>query len=86
MKTLEEYRKEIDEIDIKILDLLARRFNIVREIGKCKKEKGLPVIDKTREAEKIACLIEEAKKLNLGESVIKNIWSVIFNEAYQLEK
>lgn len=86
MKTLEEYRKEIDEIDIKILDLLARRFTVVQEIGKLKKEKGLPVIDKIREAAKIAYLIQESKKFNLSESVIKKIWSVIFNQAYQLEK
>ena len=37
-KTLEDYRKEIDKIDEELLHTLAKRFDVVRKIGKLKKE------------------------------------------------
>ena len=46
---LSELRKKLDETDYKILESLASRFNIVKEIGKLKKEQSIKVQDKKRE-------------------------------------
>jgi len=45
--TLEKIRKEIDEIDIEIQDLLEKRFSLVLQALKYKKK----VLDKKREEE-----------------------------------
>lgn len=50
---LEDYRKDIDNIDQKIVSLLDERLNTCKEIGKYKKENNLPVLDSKREEEKI---------------------------------
>lgn len=47
---LEDWRKEIDSIDGKIVALLNRRAAAAREIGKIKAKAGLPVIDLERES------------------------------------
>ncbi len=53
VKDLKEYRKEIDGIDREIAELLEKRFDLVREIGRVKEKEGLPVADAARESEKI---------------------------------
>lgn len=46
---LSELREKLDEIDYKILESLANRFNIAKEIGKLKKEQSIKIQDKNRE-------------------------------------
>jgi monofunctional chorismate mutase len=48
---IEKLRKEIDLIDERILELLRKRMRISVEIGRMKREKGIPIYDERREAE-----------------------------------
>ncbi len=48
-KKLEELRKEISELDQKIVELLDKRIGIAKEIGLTKEKLGLPIIDPERE-------------------------------------
>ena len=50
-KTLEDYRKIIDEQDEAILQALRKRVDAVKEIGSIKQREGLPLIDSRREEE-----------------------------------
>jgi len=45
---LENYRREIDDIDEEIIQLMARRMRLVREIGAVKKEKNIAVLQPER--------------------------------------
>lgn len=47
--SLEDWRNEIDRIDLEIVNLLQRRISIVEEIGKVKAKLGLPLVDLERE-------------------------------------
>lgn len=51
MKTIEELRSEIDQIDKDIIQLLDKRFNICKDVGLCKKNSGSNVYDITREGQ-----------------------------------
>ncbi len=51
LEKLKIKRRELDKIDKEILDLLRRRFEVIKEITETKKEAGLPVYDKSREEE-----------------------------------
>lgn len=46
---LEDYRQEIDRLNMEIVDAVSRRMNVVEEIGQYKKENGMDVVDKGRE-------------------------------------
>ena len=50
---LKEYRREIDEIDGQLVELLKRRLGISAEIGKYKAANRLPIYDPEREREKL---------------------------------
>lgn len=46
---LEHWRREIDDVDDVILEALELRARTVREIGRYKKNHGLPILDEARE-------------------------------------
>lgn len=46
---LAEYRRQIDAVDLKIVELLNARTEIVHEIGRIKREFALPVYEPKRE-------------------------------------
>jgi len=46
---LNNARAEINKIDIEIVKLLEKRFNIVNEIGCYKRKQKLPIYDEARE-------------------------------------
>ncbi len=51
LRILDQYRAEIDVIDIEILKLLNDRTRVVERIGQVKREVGLPVYEPRREEE-----------------------------------
>lgn len=53
---LDDLRKEIDDIDKEMKSLFLKRMEIVKQIALIKKEKSLPVFQKSREEEMINSL------------------------------
>jgi chorismate mutase len=51
MSELELLRAQIDEIDERLIELLAERFAVTREVGRLKAAASMPPIDARREAE-----------------------------------
>ncbi len=51
LQTLEECRRRIDELDLRILELLNERTRVVEEIGRAKRSAGLPIYEPKREDE-----------------------------------
>ena len=69
MKTLQELRVEIDDIDEQMTSLFVKRMEAVTEIGKIKKSQGLPVQNRQREeqilearAKQVSCELAESVK------------------------
>ena len=57
---LEEYREKIDAVDEKLVALFAERMELSRAIAEYKKENGLPVLDASREKEKLKSTAEQS--------------------------
>lgn len=76
MKNIEDLRKQIDKLDDQIVILLAKRMEVVKNVGRLKKENNLPALDSTRWKE-----IIRAKK-----GFIKKIWEIIHDEALKIER
>ena len=85
-KTLEELRKEIDNADEELVKAIAKRFEIIREIGKLKKEKNIPVLDEKRWDEVLKRISEKAKKLDVPEELMKKMYQEIHKAALMIEK
>ena len=54
---LQESRKEIDEIDSRIVELFEKRMKVAGNVADYKLATGKPVFDKEREESKIANLV-----------------------------
>ncbi len=60
--TLEEIRKEIDEIDAQLLPLFLRRMECAEQVAAIKRGEGLPVFDEEREQQILDGAAEKAGK------------------------
>ena len=62
-EVIDNLRKQVDEVDRKIVDLLNERTRLVREIIRVKKENQLPLYDPRREEE----IFENIRSANRGD-------------------
>jgi chorismate mutase len=86
IQELWKYRKQIDKIDLEILKLFAKRFEIVLEIWKLKRENNIQSLDKKRWNEVLWRIIEEWKKMWLSEEFVVDVWERVHEESLRVEK
>ena len=68
---LETFRERIDEIDARIVQAIADRLAVAREIGGVKRAAGLPVVNADREAVVIAQFVEKARAQGIPEATAR---------------
>lgn len=86
MKTLSDLRREIDTADEEIINALAKRFSVVGEIAKLKKNKKIEPLDKKRWNEVLQKVTSKTKKLQISEDLIKKIYDEIHQASLKIEK
>lgn len=84
MKTIDEFRSEIDEIDDGLVSLFLQRLAVVKEIGKAKKTLSLSVEDKDRENAVIERLT--VNKTDEEKKKITELYNKIFDISKDTEK
>ena len=57
---LKDYRKEIDSIDSQLIRLFSQRMETAAGIAQYKKDHGMPVLDQSREQQKLLAVAEAA--------------------------
>lgn len=83
---LEQYRDQIDSIDIQLIELLATRMNVVREIGKYKKEHNVTILDLRRWEDIIRTRMELGKKLKLSDDFVENLLKLVHKASIQKQE
>ncbi len=78
-------RDQIDEVDKALLDLLAKRLNLVAEVGEVKSRYGLPIYVPEREASMLASRRKEAELLGVPPDLIEDILRRVMRESYTSE-
>lgn len=81
---LDDIRRQIDEIDRDLLDLLNRRADLVHEVGVVKKRDGLQIYAPEREESLLRTLIS-MNQGRLSETSIRAIYREIMSAALALE-
>lgn len=76
---LEESRKQIDELDAMIVELLNRRAALARRIGRIKMQAGLPILDRERE-EIVLRLVVHENTGEMDDGSLTRIYREILNE------
>ena len=83
--TLSDWRRQIDEIDRKLVELLNQRSRCALEIGKLKQAENLPLYQPERERE----VLENAERANPGpltDAAIRRLFERIIDEARSAER
>ena len=74
---LDALRRELDEVDDRFVDLIARRQAAIREIAALKSQSTLPLRDVLREARQIARLSDRARAAGVDELFIVHLFRQI---------
>ena len=85
MTTLDDWRRKIDEIDRKLVELLNERSRCAIEIGRLKQEKKMALYQPDREREVIAGA-ERANSGPLTNQAIRRLFERIIDEARSAER
>ncbi|MFR3549418.1 MAG: chorismate mutase [Coprobacter sp.] len=80
-ENLAELRRQIDELDNQLLELLAKRMRISREIGQYKKEHDMTVLQPTRYDEILSKRINQAIDLDMDGEFMKSVLQAIHEES-----
>lgn len=73
-------REMIDELDEKLLSVLADRFEVTAKVGELKANQGLDSVDEIREKEKLSRLQSLAREKELNPDFVLKLYQMIFAE------
>jgi len=80
-ESLTALRRQIDELDDSLLELLARRMRISNEIGTYKKEHNMPILQAQRYDEILQNRVSQAEKMGMDGEFMKTVLVAIHEES-----
>lgn len=80
-ENLSALRRQIDELDNSLLELLARRMRVSEEIGQYKKEHNMPILQSQRYDEILQNRISQAERMNMDGEFMKTVLVAIHEES-----
>lgn len=80
-ENLSELRRQIDQVDEQLLELLAKRMRISREIGVYKKEHNMPILQSPRYREILEKRSDMGEHLDLSPDFVKEVLKEIHEES-----
>ena len=83
---LTNFRNQIDQIDDQLIELLAKRFEVVKQVGIYKKETDTPSLQPGRWQEVLDKRTRKAEELSLNSEFVVEVWNRIHEHALELEK
>jgi chorismate mutase-like protein len=86
MHILKDQRARIDAIDDKIVDLLAERESIIREVAGIKAENGIPAVLPDRVAQVRERAVARAAEYGMDAALIRNLYQQLIDYSCNLEE
>lgn len=84
-ESLMQLRRQIDQLDNELIEVLAKRMNISREIGAYKRDHNMPVVQPNRYGDIMNTRILAAKSMGIGEEFMRTLLSAIHEESVRLQ-
>lgn len=78
---LSKLRTQIDETDLKILDIIGKRMKIVEEVGALKRDKNVAILQTRRWQEILETMLTVGKEKELSEDFILRLFQAIHQES-----
>ena len=83
---LDELRVELDKIDEELVNLIAKRVELIPSIAEYKKAKGVARVDDERESQLIEAKRKLALELGVNPDLIEDIFKRLIEESHVIEK
>jgi chorismate mutase len=80
MKELLELRDSLDKIDKSIIELVAQRFEVTKNVGLLKKEHNLPSTDSSREQSQMENIRAFAETQGLAPDIAEKVLRLLIDE------
>ena len=84
-ENLTQLRRQIDQLDNELLDILARRMNVSREIGAYKLSHKMPIVQSTRFGDIMAKRANAANAMGMSEEFMQSVFSAIHEESVRVQ-
>ncbi|MEL6674187.1 MAG: bifunctional 3-deoxy-7-phosphoheptulonate synthase/chorismate mutase type II [Bacteroidota bacterium] len=81
LNKLELLREQIDEVDARLIDALADRMKIVRQIGEYKRENNITILQASRWSEIIQDRLAHSSPLGLSDDIMVEILQMVHKES-----
>ena len=85
MQLLQPYRERLDALDDQIVDLLARRFAVIREVAELKAARGIPSVLPARVTEVLDRNAATAEAKGLDPAVVRQVYTYLIMHAHEIE-
>ncbi len=85
-ESLVSLRRQIDELDNNLLELLAKRMRVSREIGQYKKEHNMPILQSQRYDEILQVRIKQAEQMGMDTEFMKTVLVAIHEESVRTQQ
>lgn len=82
---LDALRRAIDDVDRRLLALIAERVGIVLRVGEFKRRRSLPIYDPERERTMIERLMQMAPK-PLTPEIVRRVFERVIDESRRIEQ
>jgi len=85
-ESLVSLRRQIDELDNSLLELLAKRMRVSGEIGQYKKENNMPILQSQRYDEILQVRIKQAQQMGMDAEFMKTVLVAIHEESVRIQQ
>ncbi len=83
--SLVHLRRQIDQLDNELLEILAKRMNVSREIGAYKQAHKMPIVQAGRYGDIMTNRVLAAKAMGMSEEFMRSIFSSIHEESVRIQ-
>jgi len=83
---LNELRVELDKIDEELVNLIAKRVELIPSVAEYKKANGVARVDDNRELQLIEAKRKIAEELGVNPDLIEDIFKRLIEESHVIEK
>ncbi|MDE6079149.1 MAG: bifunctional 3-deoxy-7-phosphoheptulonate synthase/chorismate mutase type II [Duncaniella sp.] len=84
-ESLQTLRRQIDQLDNELLEILSKRMNVSREIGTYKMAHNMPVVQPARYGDIMTTRVLAARQAGLSEEFMRQILSAIHEESVRIQ-
>jgi chorismate mutase len=82
---LTSFREELNDLDERIVDLVAKRIAICREVARYKREHGIPMMQSARVQQVKDRCADQAAEQSVDPGFMRKLYSVIIDETCRIE-